>query len=84
MSPPPVTIYSLTTCGWSAKTKAFFGQRGIHAFVFEYDQTTPEIRRRIDEEMRRHGASGFPFVKIGAGVVKGYDPTLFSRLLGAA
>lgn len=30
---PPVTIYSLTTCGWSKKAKEFFKQRGVDAFV---------------------------------------------------
>jgi glutaredoxin len=81
MSNPPVTIYSLTTCGWSAKTKQFFKDKGIDAFVFEYDQQDPALRRKIDEEMKGHGASGFPFVKIGSKVVKGFNPDAFERLL---
>jgi glutaredoxin len=81
MSTPPVTIYSLTTCGWSTKTKKFFKDRGVDAFVFEYDRQPREVRRKIDEEMKRYGASGFPFVKIGAQVVKGYAPEAFERLL---
>jgi arsenate reductase-like glutaredoxin family protein len=47
MSKPPVTIYSLTTCGWSRKTKEYFKQRGIKAFVIEYDTAGPELQRKI-------------------------------------
>jgi glutaredoxin len=81
MANPPVTIYSLTTCGWSAKTKKYFKDKGVEAFVFEYDQQDRELRRKIDEEMKSHGASGFPFVKIGRAIVKGYNPEAFERLL---
>ncbi len=81
---PPVTIYSLTTCGWSKKTKAFFKQRGVDAFVIEYDMAGPDLQSKISAEMRKHGADGFPFVKIGRHVIKGYDPASFERLLKAA
>lgn len=81
---PPVTIYSLTTCGWSRKAKEYFRQRGIKAFVIEYDTVSPDLRQKIDGEMRKEGASGFPFVRIGGRVVKGYDPATYDRLLRAA
>ncbi len=81
MANPPVTIYALTTCSWSAKAKAFFKQRGIDAFVFDYDQVSPSLQQKIAAEMRRHGADGFPMVKIGRHVVKGYAPDTFERLL---
>jgi glutaredoxin len=78
---PPVTIYSLTTCGWSAKAKSFFRERGVQAYVIEYDTVGPELQRKISEEMRKEGASGFPFVRIGGQVVKGFDPARFEALL---
>jgi glutaredoxin len=85
MSPnPPVTIYSLTTCGWSKKAKAYFKQRRVEAYVIEYDMAGPELQKKISAEMRRYGADGFPFVKIGRNVVKGYDPASFERLLKSA
>jgi glutaredoxin len=85
MSPnPPVTIYSLTTCGWSKKAKAYFKQRRVEAYVIEYDMAGPELQKKISAEMRRYGADGFPFVKIGRHVVKGYDPASFERLLKSA
>jgi len=78
---PPVTIYSLTTCGWSRKTKDFFRQRGIDAFVIEYDTVGFDLQRKIAAEMRAEGAEGFPFVRIAGKVVKGYDPVRFEQLL---
>ena len=63
---PPVTIYSLTTCGWSRKAKAYFEERGIPFYAIEYDMSGPDLQRKIGAEMQEHGAEGFPYVKIGA------------------
>ena len=81
--PPIVTIYSLTTCGWCAKAKGYFRERGINPFVIEYDMAGPELQAKISAELREHGASGFPFVKIGAHVVPGYAPEDYEKLLKA-
>ncbi len=80
---PPVTVYSLTTCGWSRKAKEYFKQRGIKASVIEYDTAGPDLQQKISAEMHKEGADGFPFVRIGGKVVKGYDPGAYDRLLGA-
>jgi glutaredoxin len=82
MAYPPVTIYSLTTCGWSRKAKEFFKQRGVDAFVIEYDMAGPDVQRKIAAELQQHGAKGFPFVIIGGQVVPGYNPQRFAELLG--
>jgi glutaredoxin len=84
MTAPPVTIYSLTTCGWSRKAKAFFKERHVDAHVIEYDMAGPDLQQKISAEMRQHGAEGFPFVKIGGHIVKGYDPARYETLLKAA
>jgi glutaredoxin len=81
MAQPPVTIYALSTCSWSAKAKAFFKERHIDAYVFDYDQVSPALQRKIAAEMKQHGADGFPFVKIGGHVVKGYNPAAFTQYL---
>lgn len=78
---PPVAVYSLTTCGWSRKAKDYFKQRGIRASVIEYDTAGPDLQRKISAEMKAAGADGFPFVRIGGKVVKGYDPAAYDRLL---
>jgi glutaredoxin len=78
---PIVTIYSLTTCGWCAKAKAFFRARGVVPYVIEYDMAGADLQRKISAEMRQHGAQGFPFVKIGGHVVSGYGPEEYEKLL---
>jgi glutaredoxin len=84
MTPPPVTIYSLTTCGWSRKAKAYFNERGVDFYVIEYDMAGPDLQQKISAEMRQNGAEGFPFVKIGGHIVKGYDPARYEQLLKPA
>lgn len=81
---PPVTIYSLTTCGWSRKAKDFFRRRGVDAFVIEYDTAGPDLQGKISAEMKAEGADGFPFVRIAGTVVKGYDEKNYERLLKGA
>ena len=81
MAAPTVIIYSLTTCGWSAKAKAFFRERGVSPYVIEYDMAAADLQRKIAAEMRQHGAQGFPFVKIDEQVVRGYSPEDYERLL---
>jgi glutaredoxin len=80
---PTVVIYSLTTCQWCARAKAFFRARDIAPLVVEYDMAGPELQAKLAAELRAHGATGFPFVKIGGRVVPGYDPDEYERLLRA-
>ena len=84
MSTPPVTIYSLSTCGWSRKAKAYFKQRGVDFHAIEYDMAGPDLQHKISAEMRQNGADGFPYVKIGGHTVKGYDPARYEQLLKLA
>ncbi len=81
---PTVVIYSLTTCGWCAKAKDFFRQRGISPFVVEFEMAGLELKRKMAAEMRQAGANGFPFVKIGGYAVSGYDPERYEKLLRRA
>jgi glutaredoxin len=83
MTAPPVTVYALSTCAWSAKAKAFFRQRHIEPFIFDYDKVGADLQQKMAAEMRRFGADGFPMVKIGRHVVKGYAPEVYERLLKA-
>ena len=81
---PSVVIYSLTTCQWCARAAAFFRARGIAPLIVEYDMAGRELQGKVAAELRTHGASGFPFVKIDGHVVLGYDPAEYERLLRAA
>ena len=84
MTAPPVIIYSLSTCGWSRKAKAYFTERGVDFHAIEYDMAGPDLQRKISAEMRENGADGFPYVKIGGHTVKGYDPARYEQLLKLA
>ena len=64
MTTPPVTIYSLSTCGWSRKAKAYFKERGVDFYAIEYDMAGPDLQQKISDEMHQNGADGFPYVKI--------------------
>ena len=84
MTAPPVIIYSLSTCGWSRKAKAYFKERGVDFSAIEYDMAGPDLQQKISAEMRQNDADGFPFVKIGGHVVKGYDVARYEKLLKLA
>ena len=84
MTAPPVTIYSLSTCGWSRKARAYFKKRGVDFYAIEYDMAGPDLQQKISAEMRQNGADGFPFVKIGGHIVKGYDAARYEHLLKLA
>ena len=57
---PAVTIYSLTTCGWSRKAKAYFKERGVDFYAIEYDMAGPDLQHKISAEMRQNGPMGSP------------------------
>ena len=79
-----MTISSLTTCGWSRQAEGYFRRRGVRAVAIESDTAGPDPRQKISAGMRAEGADGFPFVRIGGKVVRGFDPTTYDRLLQGA
>lgn len=77
-----VKMYTLSTCPWCKKTKKFFKEHEIPFEYIDYDLTDDETREKIVDEMRLHGANGFPYVKIGDNIVVGYKPEEYSELMG--
>lgn len=77
-----VYMYTLSTCPWCMKTRAFFAEHGIPYEFIDYDLADEATQARIARELDAAGASGFPFVRIGDQVVEGYQPARFARLLG--
>ncbi len=76
-----VTIYALSTCPWCAKAKRYFAERSVPFDAVDYDLADIETQRRIMSEMDELGVSGFPFVRVGATVVVGYNPDKYTRAL---
>jgi glutaredoxin len=77
-----VRMYTLSTCPWCKKTKEFFKDHNIPFEYIDYDLTDDETRAKILDEMRHHGANGFPYVKMGEYIVVGYKPKEYSDLMG--
>lgn len=77
-----IYMYTLSTCPWCRKTKKYFTEHNIAFDYIDYDLADEATQRRIIDELDAHGASGFPFVKIGDTVVEGYRPDRYAELLG--
>ena len=60
MSTPPVTIYSLTTCGWSPRPRRTSASAASRLFVIEFDTAGTDLQRKIADEMRGTGRAVFP------------------------
>jgi glutaredoxin len=77
-----VSMYTLSTCPWCRKTKKFFSDHHIPFTYIDYDLADEPTQRRIMQEVDAAGATGFPFVKIDAEVIMGYQPERYSSALG--
>ena len=77
-----VVIYALTTCLWCKKTKKYFEDKKIPFEAVDYDSQPEPKQEEMMKEMKASGCTGsFPFTKIGASCVQGYDPDEFDKLL---
>ncbi len=77
-----VVIYALSTCLWCKKTKKYFEDKKVPFEAVDYDKQTEERQEEMMKEMKGSGCTGsFPFTRIGASCVQGYDPDEFDKLL---
>lgn len=77
-----VSMYTLSTCPWCRKTKAFFRENDVPFDYIDYDLADQATQDRIMAELTAQGANGFPFVRIGDVVTIGYNPARYKELLG--
>ena len=77
-----VKLYTLSTCPWCRKAKAFLDDKGVDYSYIDHDLADEEVQARIQEEMLARHASAFPFAKIGDDFIVGYNPEAYARLLG--
>jgi glutaredoxin len=75
-------MYTLSTCSWCEKTKAFFTEHKIPFTFIDYDLADEATQSRISTEVDTAGATGFPYVKIDDEVIAGYQPERFTSALG--
>lgn len=77
-----VLMYTLSTCPWCMKAKNFFRENKIPFEYIDYDKADESTRESIKADCASHGETmSFPFVKIGEGVVVGYNPQKYTALL---
>ena len=77
-----VELYTLSTCPWCRKAKAYLDDRRVNYSYIDYDLADEVTQARIQEEMLARAAGAFPFAKIGDDFIVGYNPEAYTRLLG--
>ena len=77
-----ITMYTLSTCPWCRKSKAFFTDHHIAFTFIDYDLADEATQGRISSEVDAAGATGFPFVRIDDEVIAGYQPERYAKALG--
>ena len=78
----PVELYTLSTCPWCRKAKAFLDDKRVDYSYIDYDLADEVVQARIQKEMLARHAGAFPFAKIGDDFIVGYNPEAYTRLLG--
>jgi glutaredoxin len=76
-----VELYTLSTCPWCRKAKAFLDDKAVDFSYIDYDLADEVVQARIQKEMLARHAGAFPFAKIGDDFIVGYNPEAYARLL---
>jgi len=79
-----VELYTLSTCPWCRKAKAYLDDKAVDYSYIDYDLADEETQTRIQKEMLARSASAFPFAMIGDDFIVGYNPEAYARLLELA
>ena len=81
-----IRIYTLSTCGWCAKTKAFLKDRGIAYSYLDVDLLDPDELGPVRIEQQRYNPGGsFPTIVVnGADCIVGFDEERLQALTEGA
>ncbi|MHB9034052.1 MAG: glutaredoxin family protein [Anaerolineae bacterium] len=79
-----IKLYTLSTCPWCKKAKAFFAENHIDVITVDYDLCSDEDQDMIQNEVRNltGGRISFPCAIFGDTVVIGFRPDKYRELLG--
>lgn len=77
-----VKLFTLSTCPWCRKAKAFLDEKKVVYTYVDYDLADQVMQAHIQDEMQARGASAFPFATFDDDFIVGYNPEAYARLLG--
>ncbi|MBP2029838.1 glutaredoxin [Methanohalophilus levihalophilus] len=78
-----VILYTLSTCPWCRKSKAYLNERNIPFDNIEYDLADEETKEMIRNVIEESGEKlAFPFLKKGDQCICGYNPKKYAEILG--
>ena len=81
--PPPVKMYTLSTCSHCKATKKFLNDNGVNYAFTDVDLLAGEERATVLEEARKFNpACSFPTIIIGDKVIVGFRESEIKEALG--
>jgi glutaredoxin len=76
-------MYTLSTCPWCRKTKAWFNERNIPFDYVDYDLANAVEKNAIKERLTKEKLDlSFPIVFIDETCIQGYNPGKYGSILG--
>ncbi len=83
MTPQPVKLYALSTCGHCKNTRRLLDQHQVAYECVEVDQTFGEEREKLVAEVKKFNpACSFPTLVIGEKVIVGFRENEIKETLG--
>ncbi len=77
-----ILVYSLSTCGWCAKAKAWLDQNvGSYDLVYVDKLQGQEQTDIMNKLQQKVGRVAFPMIFFGDQVVVGYQPEEYHRMV---
>ncbi|UCF30941.1 MAG: glutaredoxin family protein [bacterium] len=78
-----IFLYTLSTCGWCRKTKAWLNDAGLEYTYVDVDLLPPEEKTRALEELKRwNPRCSYPTVVVnGSECLVGFDPDRLQEMV---
>ncbi len=79
-----IRMFTLSTCGWCKKTKAFLKERNINFSYIDVDLLPPGEQQAVREEQLEYNPAGsYPTIVIDSDYcIVGYDESKLKQLIG--
>lgn len=79
-----IRMYTLSTCGWCKKTKAFMKEHNVEFSYIDVDLLAPDEQEAIRKEQIGYNPAGsYPTIVIDSDYcIVGYDELKLKRLIG--